>query len=89
MERPGKSTGLPRRLSAPRNDVVISGLVLLLGRLTDACGIGGRFVNRPYEVTVPGRTTRVLLDCRQAESTTVWPPALPGDEVTEDFLFLG
>ena len=117
------TTGLPRRLSAPRNDVEIWRLVRLFWHsshrkrspiLTNWPGErgsplrfsreihefarrgdprspadavrhrnfpslrdGGRFMNRPYGVGVPGRTTRVLLDCRHAQCTTVWFPALP------------
>ena len=53
---------------------------------------GGRFVNRPYgsetekgngtgavpyNLDVPCRTTRVLLDCRSAQCRTAWLRALP------------
>ena len=40
----------------------------------------GTVITVPYSYDLPGRTTRVSLDYRQAQCTTVWPPALPGDE---------
>jgi hypothetical protein len=33
--------------------------------------------DRPYEIDVQCRTSRVLLDLQQAQCQTVWPRALP------------